>query len=168
MCKFSYTAIYSRCSCSHCDPPQSSVLLIRALETTLWNQLAKPRPCRDCRSYQLRVTIQSHHEAAHSTPDFTSSLHLQLCTTDHFTPHSRIVVRIDLFDPMAEDCRTLDDGSVELAARTGTSFILKKGQRLSIIDPQGKQVSDVAAYNAADIRETLSKVEHSTTLERST
>jgi uncharacterized protein YcgI (DUF1989 family) len=57
---------------------------------------------------------------------------------------------------MAEDFHSCDDGSIELAPRTGTSFILKKGQRLSIIDPQGKQVSDVAAYNAADMRETLS------------
>jgi uncharacterized protein YcgI (DUF1989 family) len=57
---------------------------------------------------------------------------------------------------MAEDCHSCDDGSIELAPRTGTSFILKKGQRLSIIDPQGKQVSDIAAYNAADMRETLS------------
>lgn len=57
---------------------------------------------------------------------------------------------------MAEDRRTCEDGSVELAPRTGTSLILKKGQHLSIIDPQGKQVSDLAAYNALDIRETLS------------
>lgn len=57
---------------------------------------------------------------------------------------------------MAEDYRTCEDGSIELAPRTGTSLILKKGQRLRIIDPQGKQVSDIAAYNATDIRETLS------------
>lgn len=57
---------------------------------------------------------------------------------------------------MAEDHQTCSDGSTELAPRTGTSFLIKKGQRLRIIDPQGKQVSDVAAYNASDIRETLS------------
>lgn len=57
---------------------------------------------------------------------------------------------------MAEDYHTCPDGSVELAPRTGTSFPLKKNQRLRIIDPQGKQVSDILAYNAADTRETLS------------
>lgn len=48
------------------------------------------------------------------------------------------------------------DGSTELAPRTGTSFRLKKHQRLRITDPQGKQVCDLAAHNAADVRETLS------------
>jgi uncharacterized protein YcgI (DUF1989 family) len=57
---------------------------------------------------------------------------------------------------MAEDYQTCPDGSIELAPRTGTSLILKKGQRLSIIDPRGKQVSDIAAFNADDARESLS------------
>lgn len=57
---------------------------------------------------------------------------------------------------MSEETRLCPDGSIELAPRTGTSLILKRGQRLRIIDPRGKQVSDLAAYNATDIRETLS------------
>jgi uncharacterized protein YcgI (DUF1989 family) len=57
---------------------------------------------------------------------------------------------------MAESTHVCPDGSTELAPRTGTSLLLKKHQRLRIIDPQGKQVSDLAAYNATDVRETLS------------
>ena len=57
---------------------------------------------------------------------------------------------------MSEDLRTCPDGSTELAPRTGTSLLLAKGQRLRITDPLGRQVSDLAAYNAADVRETLS------------
>lgn len=57
---------------------------------------------------------------------------------------------------MAEDTHTLEDGTIELAPKTGIAFHLKKGQKLRIIDPQGKQVSDLLAVNAADPRETLS------------
>ena len=57
---------------------------------------------------------------------------------------------------MAEETQTLENGIVELAPRTGTSFMLKKGERLSIIDPYGEQVSDILVYNANDIKETLS------------
>jgi uncharacterized protein YcgI (DUF1989 family) len=57
---------------------------------------------------------------------------------------------------MADETHLCPDGSTELAPRTGTSLLLKKHQRLRIIDPLGKQVSDIAAYNALDIRETLS------------
>ena len=57
---------------------------------------------------------------------------------------------------MAEDIKTLENGVVELAPRTGTSLILRKGERLSIIDPHGEQVSDIAAFNATDVREKLS------------
>lgn len=57
---------------------------------------------------------------------------------------------------MSEDTRTLEDGSVELACRTGTSFLLKKGQRLTVIDPLGGQVSDLVAFNASDPNELIS------------
>lgn len=57
---------------------------------------------------------------------------------------------------MAEETHTLSDGTIELSPQTGTAFPLKKGQKLRIIDPQGKQVSDLLALNAADLRETLS------------
>ncbi|MDQ3142713.1 MAG: urea carboxylase-associated family protein [Bacteroidota bacterium] len=40
--------------------------------------------------------------------------------------------------------------------RSGVSFILKKGQRLSIIDIQGEQVSDFICYNLNDKAEYLS------------
>ncbi|RKQ70868.1 hypothetical protein DES40_0170 [Litorimonas taeanensis] len=40
--------------------------------------------------------------------------------------------------------------------RTGTSFIIKKGQYLKVTDPEGQQVSDMLAYNAADKREYIS------------
>lgn len=40
--------------------------------------------------------------------------------------------------------------------QTGTAFMLKKGQQLKVIDPQGEQVSDMVLFNAADIREKIS------------
>lgn len=46
--------------------------------------------------------------------------------------------------------------SVEIAPRTGTAFILRKGQRLTVIDPKGVQVSDLLAYNQHDPREVIS------------
>ncbi|KAH8894483.1 hypothetical protein GQ53DRAFT_857866 [Thozetella sp. PMI_491] len=57
---------------------------------------------------------------------------------------------------MSEETNTLEDGTVQLAPRTGSSFYLKKGQRLTIIDPQGTQVSDIVTFNASDIGEWLS------------
>ena len=45
---------------------------------------------------------------------------------------------------------------VEIAPRTGTAFELRKGQRLRVIDPQGEQVSDLLAFNAADTAEVIS------------
>lgn len=44
----------------------------------------------------------------------------------------------------------------EIAPRTGTAFRLAKGQRLRVIDPQGEQVSDLLAFNAADTAEVIS------------
>lgn len=46
--------------------------------------------------------------------------------------------------------------TIEISPRTGTAFRLKKGQTLTVIDPQGVQVSDLLAFNAEDIRETIS------------
>ena len=40
--------------------------------------------------------------------------------------------------------------------RSGTAFKLKKGQLLTVVDPEGEQVSDLVAFNADDTREYLS------------
>ncbi len=40
--------------------------------------------------------------------------------------------------------------------RSGISFKLRRGQILTVIDPQGEQVSDLVAYNAADLEEYIS------------
>lgn len=40
--------------------------------------------------------------------------------------------------------------------RSGTSFILRKGQHLKIVDLEGEQVSDLVCYNAHDVAEYLS------------
>ena len=40
--------------------------------------------------------------------------------------------------------------------RSGTAFRLARGQVLTVIDPQGVQVSDLVAYNADDVREVIS------------
>ncbi|MBK5951367.1 urea carboxylase-associated protein [Rhodobium orientis] len=40
--------------------------------------------------------------------------------------------------------------------RTGAAFRLPKGATLTVIDPQGEQVSDLVAFNADDIRERIS------------
>ena len=47
--------------------------------------------------------------------------------------------------------------SVEtIGPRSGVAFRLIQGQTLRVIDPQGMQVSDLLAYNAADVREAIS------------
>ena len=46
--------------------------------------------------------------------------------------------------------------TVEIPPQSGTAFVLKKGQRLTVIDPQGVQVSDLLAFNEHDTRETIS------------
>ena len=43
-----------------------------------------------------------------------------------------------------------------IAARSGTAFTLKKGQRLKIIDIKGEQVADFICYNEQDNAEYLS------------
>ena len=40
--------------------------------------------------------------------------------------------------------------------RSGAAFVLKKGQRLTVIDPEGAQVSDLLAYGLNDVREVIS------------
>jgi uncharacterized protein YcgI (DUF1989 family) len=40
--------------------------------------------------------------------------------------------------------------------QSGVAFLLKKGEFLKVIDPQGEQVSDMVLFNAADKREKLS------------
>ncbi|MEQ8345462.1 MAG: urea carboxylase-associated family protein [Sneathiellaceae bacterium] len=40
--------------------------------------------------------------------------------------------------------------------RSGTAFELRRGQRLTVIDPQGEQVSDMVAYAAGDTAEAIS------------
>lgn len=44
----------------------------------------------------------------------------------------------------------------EIRPRSGVAFQVQRGQRLRVIDPQGSQVSDLLAFNAADVRETIS------------
>lgn len=46
--------------------------------------------------------------------------------------------------------------TVEIPPQSGTAFVLKKGQRLTVIDPQGVQVSDLLAFYEHDTRETIS------------
>ena len=43
-----------------------------------------------------------------------------------------------------------------IAPRSGTGFTLNKGQRLTVIDPQGEQVADLVAFDLADKREVIS------------
>ena len=40
--------------------------------------------------------------------------------------------------------------------KSGSAFHMAKGQLLTIIDPEGEQVSDMVAFNATDMREYLS------------
>ncbi len=44
----------------------------------------------------------------------------------------------------------------KIQPRTGTAFILKKGEKLKVIDPKGQQVADLLAFNYVDIHEVLS------------
>jgi uncharacterized protein YcgI (DUF1989 family) len=45
---------------------------------------------------------------------------------------------------------------MHVPARTGASFDLRVGDRIKIVSPQGHQVADFFAYNAADLNEYLS------------
>ena len=44
----------------------------------------------------------------------------------------------------------------EIPPRSGTAFAMKKGQRLTVIDPKGMQVADLLAFNAHDVGEVIS------------
>ncbi|MBA3667632.1 MAG: urea carboxylase-associated family protein [Sphingomonas sp.] len=44
----------------------------------------------------------------------------------------------------------------EIAPRSGVAFALDRGQRLSVIDPEGGQVADLLAFNRDDIGEVIS------------
>ncbi len=44
----------------------------------------------------------------------------------------------------------------EIAPRSGVAFIVKKGQRLTVIDPEGEQVADLLAYRHDDVGEVIS------------
>ena len=46
--------------------------------------------------------------------------------------------------------------TIEIPPRSGTAFRLDAGQMLTVIDPQGQQVSDLVAYSADDPREVIS------------
>lgn len=40
--------------------------------------------------------------------------------------------------------------------QTGAAFLVKKGQKLKVVDPEGGQVSDMVLFNAEDYREKIS------------
>jgi uncharacterized protein YcgI (DUF1989 family) len=45
---------------------------------------------------------------------------------------------------------------VTIEKQSGKAFLLKKNQKLKVIDPEGGQVSDLVLFNALDTREKLS------------
>ncbi len=45
---------------------------------------------------------------------------------------------------------------IEIPPRSGAAFVIRAGQELSVIDPQGSQVSDLLAYSQDDVREVIS------------
>jgi uncharacterized protein YcgI (DUF1989 family) len=57
---------------------------------------------------------------------------------------------------MSDVITTSGGGNVEIGPRSGTSFTLKRGQHLTIIDPKGMQVSDLLAFSRNDPREVIS------------
>jgi len=44
----------------------------------------------------------------------------------------------------------------EIKKQSGAAFLLKKGEKLKVIDPKGEQVSDMVLFNAHDTREKIS------------
>ncbi|MCF8469600.1 MAG: urea carboxylase-associated family protein [Parvibaculum sp.] len=50
----------------------------------------------------------------------------------------------------------MTEGTTRIPPRSGTAFVLPKGARLTVIDPEGEQVSDLVAYNRHDTDEVLS------------
>ena len=49
-----------------------------------------------------------------------------------------------------------EEGFTRLAPQTGTGFLLRAGQLLTVVDPSGVQVSDFFAFSAEDHGEWLS------------
>lgn len=45
---------------------------------------------------------------------------------------------------------------VEIPPRSGTAFVLRSGETLEVIDPQGEQVSDMLAFSHDDVCEVMS------------
>jgi hypothetical protein len=45
---------------------------------------------------------------------------------------------------------------IEVPPRSGTAFVLERGEVLTIVDPEGEQVADLVAFAADDPREHLS------------
>lgn len=50
----------------------------------------------------------------------------------------------------------MTDPVTEIAPRSGTAFLLAKGERLTVIDPLGEQVADLLAFNRNDLDEVIS------------
>ncbi|MCJ2062329.1 urea carboxylase-associated family protein [Methylobacterium sp. J-088] len=51
----------------------------------------------------------------------------------------------------------MDQAAVQrIAPRSGVAFALDRGQRLTVIDPDGEQVADLVAYNRHDTGEVIS------------
>lgn len=46
--------------------------------------------------------------------------------------------------------------SHRIPPKSGVAFILRKGERLTVTDPEGEQVSDLVAYNLEDRKEVIS------------
>lgn len=46
--------------------------------------------------------------------------------------------------------------SITIPPRSGTAFKLSEGNCLTVVDPEGEQVSDLVAFNARDVREAIS------------
>ncbi len=45
---------------------------------------------------------------------------------------------------------------IEIAPRSGTAFVLDRGQTLTIVDPEGEQVADLLAFSRDDTDEVIS------------
>lgn len=58
--------------------------------------------------------------------------------------------------PEASNAVRAPGAAIEIAPRSGVAFRLARGQRLTVIDPQGEQVADLLAFNADDPDEVIS------------
>lgn len=50
----------------------------------------------------------------------------------------------------------MGEALTRIAPRSGTAFELRKGQLLTVVDPEGVQVSDLLAFAREDVREKIS------------